>query len=127
MHALRGFPRHLPPGIRKSFIILKYPCKALDGTVYWPGLQMARDSKEVWMGLMMDAGRIPEIGVTVDDGVQQHAVPVLLGPLTGPNGVPLRMRMYDIESQRWVGGASGADPPRRPSPKRPPPTYQVRL
>lgn len=89
MHALGAFPRHLPPGIRKSFIILKYPCKALDGTVYWPGLQMARDSKEVWMGLMMDAGRIPEIGVTVDDGVQQHAVPVLLGPLTGPNGVPL--------------------------------------
>jgi len=64
------------------------------------------------------AGHIPEIGVTVDDepAVQAPA------PLTGKNGVPLKMCIFDPSISKWVGGHSASDtlPP-------PPPTYQVRL
>ena len=64
------------------------------------------------------AGHIPEIGVTVDDepAVQAPA------PLTGENGVPLKMCLYDASIGKWVGGHSGADT-LHPLP----PTYQVRL
>ena len=77
---------------------------------------------------MTDAvGHIPEIGVAVDDEAEQPSVQVL-APLTGKNGVLLRMCMFDMQKARWISGsgvttsASG-----RPSATPPPPTYQVRL
>jgi len=71
------------------------------------------------------AGHIPEIGVTVDDEAEQPAVQVL-APLTGKNGVPLRMCMHDGQITRWISGA-GVTTSGRPSATPPSPTYQVRL
>jgi len=71
---------------------------------------------------MTDAvGHIPEIGVIVDDEVERPAVQAP-APLTGENGVPMKMCMYDPSIGKWIGGSSAADtlPP-------PPSTYQVRL
>jgi len=80
----------------------------------------------MWIRLMTDAaGHIPEIGVTVEDEVERPAVQVL-APLTGKNGVPLRMCMYDMQKVLWISG-TGVTTSDRPSPTPPPPTYQVRL
>jgi len=50
------------------------------------------------------AGHIPEIGVTVDDEAEQPSVQVL-APLTGKNGVLLRMCMFDMQKARWISGS----------------------
>jgi len=67
------------------------------------------------------AGHIPEIGVIVDDEFERPAVEAP-GPLTGENGVPMKMCIFDPSIGKWIGGSSASDtlPP-------PPPTYQVRL
>ena len=127
MHALGAFQKHLPPGTRKTSIGLKYPCKALDGTVYWSDIEAAKESREMWMGLVVpgDAQRFAEVGVFVED--EPPAVPPteLVGPLRGKNGLPVKARALDTTKTRWLTEA-GQNRPGHPLPLCLPPTYQVR-
>ena len=118
----RSLPKAYPSRNEQIGYHSQIPSKALDGTVYWPGLRMARDSKEMWIRLMTDAaGHIPEIGVIVDDEVERPAVQAP-APLTGENGVPMKMCMYDPSIGKWISGTPVSD-----TLPHPPPTYQVRL
>jgi len=127
LHALGAFQKHLPSGTSKTSIGLKYPCKALDGMMYWSDIEAAKDSREMWMGLMIpaDVERLPEVGVFVED--EQPAVPLTeLGePLIGKNGLPIRARVMDNTETKWLIEA-GQNRPGHPLPLCLPPTYQVR-
>ena len=127
MHALGAFQKHLPSGTSKTSIGLKYPCKALDGTVYWSDLEAAKESREMWTGLMTDpdTGRPPEVGVFLED--EQPAVPPIepVGPLIGTNGLPVKARVMDKTEKKWLTEA-GHNRLGHPLPKCLPPTYQVR-
>ena len=98
MHALGAFQEHLPPGMSKTSIRLKYPCKTLEGTAYWSGLQAAKDSREMWMGLMTpaDAERLPEVGVHIKDGQPADE------PFIGKNGLPAKARIFDDTRVQWI-------------------------
>jgi len=83
------------------------------------------------MRLMTSSGRIPEIGVFVEDGAAAGLAAVLgviqpaLGPFIGENGVQIKMRMFDRTKWRWIMDSTHAAPG-RPPPIPAPPTYQVR-
>ena len=120
MHALGAFQEHLPPGTSKTSIRLKYPCRTLEGTAYWSGLQAAKGSREMWMGLMTpaDAERLPEVGVHIKDEPADE-------PLIGKNGLPAKARIYDYARGRWIL-EDGPNVLGRPLLMCLPPTYQVR-
>jgi len=71
LYALGAFQKNLPRRTNRAHIGLKYPCRARDGLVYWSGLDIARESPELWMRLMrlmMTEGEpFPEIGVSLED------------------------------------------------------------
>ena len=90
----------------------------LDGSLsHWSDLEAAKESREMWMGLMTgaDAGRTPEVGVFIED--EQPAVPVAKAdePLVGKNGLPVKITFYDHIVKMRVCE----------DPIFPPPTYQV--
>jgi len=86
--------------------------------VYWSDLEVAKESREMWMGLMTDAdaGRTPEVGVFVED--EQLAVPVVQvnEPLVGKGGLPVKITFFDCIASTWICK----------DPTCPPPTYKVR-
>ena len=127
MHALGAFQKRLPSGTSKTSIGLKYPCKALDGTVYWSDIEAAQESREMWMELMIpgDAQRFAEVGVFVED--EPPAVPPIepVGPLIGRNGLPVKARVRDNTETKWLAEA-GHNQLGHPLPTCLPPTYQVR-
>jgi len=120
LHALGAFQDFFSAETNRIHINLKYPCKASDGTVaYWTGLQVARDSPELWMKLMKlmtDSSPFPEVGVFVKGG-QTVGTP-LDEPITGENGIPLRVVFFPKRGVRWFGEASRAL-------TSPPSTYEV--
>jgi len=95
--------------------------------MYWSDIEAAKESREMWMGLMIpgDAQRFAEVGVFVED--EPPAVPPIepVGPLIGTNGLPIRARVLDMTTNRWIIEA-GKNEPGRPLPTCLPPTYQVR-
>jgi len=64
------------------------------------------------MGLMIDAGRIPEVGVFVED---EQPAAQSDRPLIGKDGRPVKTRIHDKTQSQWISR----------SPICPPPTYQV--
>jgi len=70
------------------------------------------------MRLMTEAGRIPEIGVTIEG--EASVAQLDSEPLTTKDGVLLRLGVFDKTNPQWIVTA-------RPTPTRPPQTYQVRL
>ena len=118
LSALGAFPKHLPLRTAKSSIVLMYPCKRLNGTMYWAGLRAARESPEIWMSCMscvVDGGCIPEVGFFIIDN-QDPASPSE-DAIAGDNGIHFGLSFPS--SLRWLGGAA-------PSRIFSPPTHRVR-
>jgi len=69
-----------------------------------------------------DVERLPEVGVFVED--EPPAVPLikLVGPLIGPNGLPVKAYVLDRTTNQLLNEACQ----NRPLPTCLPPTYQVR-
>ena len=82
----------------------------------------------MWMALMTPpySECLPEVGVFVED--DPPAVPPIeqVGPLRGPNGLPVKAYVLDRTTNQFLNEA-GQNRPEHPLPTCLPPTYQVRL
>ena len=75
----------------------------------WAGLRAARDSSDLWMSLISDGGRIPAVGVFVN----QKSPQVDNRIMSAVTGLPLRMQSHLGEGLKWAGGEASlvAGPP----------------
>ena len=102
LSALGAFPEQIPAGTSRSSIILKYPCRDLDGSVSWAGLRAARESSDLWMSLMADGGRIPAVGVFLNQKMANDSQ--IDNTMSTVTGLPLKMQFNIGEGLKWVGG-----------------------
>jgi len=117
LSALAAFPQIIPAETSRSSIILKYPCKVLDGPVYWAGIRATMELPELWMSLFEKCGHIPTIGVTVEE--QEAKEPLPQGPsISGAMSQQLWIQCFLGHGGAWVGGDA---PPTTPLPH----TYEV--
>ena len=98
---MEAFPQHLPAGTAKATITLRYPCKALDGTVYWAGLHVAGKSDEMWRHLVTRNCEILEIGVQLEEKKPASNIPVD-EVLFAENGKSLQMYFDVLEGLKWI-------------------------
>jgi len=116
LSALAAFPKQIKERSPKSLITLKYPCRDLDGPIYWAGLCTVIESPAIWTSLLGKDGQIPTFGVVIGD---EATVGVsAIAKLFPTDSI---MHCYLLENPlQWVSGkhpTAGIVPP---------PTYEVR-
>jgi len=98
----------------------------VDGS-YWSDLEATKESREMWIALMTPpySERLPEVGVFMEDDVEDEQPVPVVQLLIGTNGLPVQARVMDTARNQWLIDG-GQNRPGHPLPTCLPPTYQVR-
>jgi len=99
---------------------LKFPCRALDGSVYWAGMRAARKSYEAWIHTIIAGGQLPEIGVLYLE--KNEKMPDTLKKISTTLNIKatIRFELSNESRWRWILGTTHAPIPT-------PSTYEVHL
>jgi len=104
-----AFPKQLGSDNDDLTITLKYPCRSYDASIVWAGLRVTKDNPDTWRRLLSKNSEVIELRVLMGD-IDQDTETVER-PLTGLDGIPLKLHFHRASGTSWTVAADPVPAP----------------